>query len=68
METLKMLKKYGGLYISYLFYFSIMERKATNHQFVFLLSLHWNGTVVVQFKNLPVEIRSIYFFYTVKTP
>lgn len=34
-----------------------MVRKTTGHQFVLLLSVHWDGTVVVQFKNLPVDMK-----------
>lgn len=32
-----------------------MEGEAADDQLVLLLSLHWNGTVVIQLKDLPVE-------------
>lgn len=32
-----------------------MEGEAADHLFILLLCLHWDGTVVVQLKDLPVE-------------
>lgn len=36
-----------------------MEWEAADHQFVLFLCLHWDGTIVVQIKNLPVESNSV---------
>lgn len=41
-----------------------MEREAADHLLVLLLRLHWDGTVVVQVKNLPVESNSAECFST----
>lgn len=35
-----------------------MEREAADHLLVLVLRLHWDGTVVVQVKNLPAESNS----------
>ena len=36
-----------------------MEGEAADHQFILLLCLHWDGTVIVQLKDLPVENNSL---------
>lgn len=54
----------GGTWTHYLLYLSIVEGKAADNQFIFLLCLHWDGTVVVQFKDLSMgtQIRVITHF------
>lgn len=48
-------EKVCGSQTCHLLNLCIMEGKAADYQFILFLRLHWDRTVVIQLKDLPVE-------------